>query len=200
MTIGQRFAIGRYPVTFGEYDRFCQAKRRKKPQDEGWGRGRRPVMNVSCDNAQAYIAWLTQESGRAYRLPSDAEWEYACRADTTTPTRSATRSRPITPITPIPDYARTSEVGANPVNPWGLHDMHGNVWEWIEDDWHENYQGAPIDESAWKDAGARRKPRLCVLRGGSWLNPGLCRSAHRGRGGADVRDVDIGVRVARTLS
>jgi hypothetical protein len=76
VTIGQRFAIGRYPIAFVEYDRFCEARRREKPGDESWGRGRRPVINVSWDDAQAYIAWLSQETGKAYRLPSEAEWEY----------------------------------------------------------------------------------------------------------------------------
>jgi formylglycine-generating enzyme required for sulfatase activity len=157
-------------------------------------------MNVSCDNAQAYIAWLSPETGRAYRLPSEAECEYACRADTTTRYSFGNAIKPDNanyPDSGLRPHQRGRRLSGKPL---GLHNMHGNVWEWIEDDWHENYQGAPIDESAWKDAGAGRKPRLCVLRGGSWLNPGLCRSAHRGRGAADVRDVDIGVRVARTLS
>ena len=97
--------------------------------------------------------------------------------------------------------SRTSEVGAYSANPWGLHDMHGNVWEWVEDDWHENYQAAPTDGSAWKDAGAARNPRLCVLRGGSWnFNPWYCRSAYRFRSDADVRNYTLGFRVARTLS
>src|SRR5262249_31216216 len=77
--IGRRFAIGRYTVTFDEYDRFCDATRREKPRDKGWGRGRRPVVNVSRDDAEAYITWLSHETGSAYRLPTEAEWEYVCR-------------------------------------------------------------------------------------------------------------------------
>jgi formylglycine-generating enzyme required for sulfatase activity len=168
VTIGQRFAIGRYPVTFNEYDRFCEAKRRKPPEDKGWGRGRRPVINVSWNDAQAYIAWLSQETGRTYRLPSEAEWEYACRAGTTTRYSFGDMITPENANHLDSGLSRTSEVGAYPANPWGLHDMHGNVWEWAEDDWHENYRGAPADGSAWKDAGAGRNPRRCVLRGGSW--------------------------------
>jgi formylglycine-generating enzyme required for sulfatase activity len=201
VTIGQRFAIGRYPVTFDEYDRFCEAKRGKKPADEGWGRARRPVINVSWDDAQAYISWLSQETGRIYRLASEAEWEYACRAGTTTRYSFGDAITSEDANHADSGLGRTSEVGAHPANPWGLHDMHGNVWEWVEDDWHENYQGAPSDQAAWLAAKAGRNPRLCVLRGGSWGGfPWGCRSAFRNRGGADTRVNNVGFRVARTLS
>ena len=91
VAIGRHFAIGRYPVTFDEYDRFCEGKRREKPHDQGWGRGRRPIINVSWDDAQAYIAWLSQETGEAYRLPSEAEWESAAAPARRPAIRSATR-------------------------------------------------------------------------------------------------------------
>jgi formylglycine-generating enzyme required for sulfatase activity len=168
VTIGRRFALGRYPVTFDEYDRFCEATRREKPGDEGWGRGRRPVINISWDDAQAYIAWLSQETGKTYRLPSEAEWEYACRAGTTTRYSFGDAITPQNANYGDSGLGRTSEVGTYPANPWKIHDMHGNVWEWLKDDWHENYQSAPTDGSAWKDAQKGREPRLCVLRGGSW--------------------------------
>ena len=201
VTIGQRFAIGRYPVTFDEYDRFCEAKGQKKPEDPGWGRGRRPAINVSWDDAQAYIAWLSQETNRAYRLPSEAEWEYACRAGTTTRYSFGDAITPDNANYADSGLGRTSEVGGYPANPWGLHDMHGNIWEWVEDDWHENYRGAPADGSVWKETKTGSGPRLCVLRGGSWGGDSwLCRSAFRVGGGSHYRGYDIGFRVARTLS
>jgi len=135
VTIGQRFAIGRHPVTFDEYDRFCEAKQPKQPADEGWGRGRRPVINISWQDAQVYIAWLSQETGRAYRLPSEAEWEYACRAGTATRYSFGDAITPENANFSDSGLGRTSEVGAYSANPWSLYDMHGNVWEWVEDDW-----------------------------------------------------------------
>jgi len=201
VAISQRFAIGRYPVTFDEYDRFCEAKGQKKPEDPGWGRGRRPAINVSWDDAQAYIAWLSQETNRAYRLPSEAEWEYACRAGTTTRYSFGDAITPDNANYADSGLDRTSEVGGYPANPWGLHDMHGNIWEWVEDDWHENYRGAPADGSVWKETKTGSGPRLCVLRGGSWGGDSwLCRSAFRVGGGSHYRGYDIGYRVARTLS
>jgi len=96
---------------------------------------------------------------------------------------------------------RTTEIGTYPANRWGLHDMHGNVWEWVEDDWHENYRGAPTDGSAWKEPGASSNQRRCVLRGGSWgIDSRSCRSACRGRVIASSQNGYIGFRVARTLS
>jgi formylglycine-generating enzyme required for sulfatase activity len=159
---------------------------------------------LSWDDAQAYLNWLSQEIGRAHRLPSEAEWEFACRAGTTT---RYSFGDAITPQQA--NYAsgffqvflsgRTSEVGTYSPNSWGLHDMHGNVWEWVEDDWHKNYQGAPNDGSAWTAKGAVW-PRRCVLRGGSWvLKPKECRSAYRSWTVTDLRSYSVGFRVARTL-
>jgi formylglycine-generating enzyme required for sulfatase activity len=192
-------------VTFDEYDRFCERARREKPGDEGWGRGRRPVINVSWDDAQAYIAWLSHETGKTYRLPSEAEWEYACRAGTTS---RHSFGDAITPrdanygkvLGRTREVGRTSEVGTYPANSWGLHDMHGNVLEWVEDGWHHGYMGAPKDGSAWKGA----EPVIFdehVLRGGSWRSYSRnCRSAYRGGVDTDSRDYSVGFRVARTLS
>src|SRR5262249_48685014 len=168
----------------------------ENPAGAGWGRARRPVINVSWDDAHAYIAWLSQETGRAYRLPSEAEWEYACRASTTSRYSFGDAITPRNANYDASGLGRTREVGAYPANPWGLYDMHGNVWEWVEDDWHDNYKHATSDGSAWKDTGQGQNP---VLRGGSWLDvSSRCRSACRIR--ADFRSDHFRVRVARTLS
>jgi formylglycine-generating enzyme required for sulfatase activity len=195
--IGQPFALGRYAVTFEEYDRFCEETGREKPGDQGWGRGRRPVINVSWDDAQAYCAWLAEHTGRPYRLPSEAEWEYACRAGTQTAFSWGDE--------PSPDRAnfagsvrRTMEVGAYPSNAWGLHEMHGNVREWCGDGWHRSYEGHPSDGSSWIDD--THLPGR-VMRGGSWsLYPGFARSAFRDWFVPGYRISDLGFRVSRTLT
>ncbi len=192
------FAIGRYEVSFAEWDAClaaggCDGYR---PADQGWGRGARPVINVSWQDANAYAAWLSRTTGHAYRLPSEAEWEYAARAGTATPfhfgaTLSAGQANYGQGI------GKTAPVGSFPSNAFGLHDVHGNVWERVEDCYRDNYKGAPGDGRAWLaggDCGAR------VLRGGSWDNePKLARAAYRGWVNlADRYDV-VGFRIARTL-
>ena len=191
------FEVARYPVTFEEYDHFAEAMGREKPDDESWGRGRRPVINVSWKDAKAYVDWLSDVTGEAYRLPSEAEWEYACRAGTTTRHSWGDEK-------PTPEQAnfgenvgKTTEVGAYPANPWGLYDMHGNVWEWVEDCWHDSYEGAPSDGSAWTSGGDKSRQ---VQRGGSWnYGPRGLRSAFRVKNLASDRLNDWGFRVARTL-
>jgi len=199
------FSIGKYAVTFAQFDAFCAATGRQPPGDHGWGRGERPVINVSWEEAVAYAAWLSKETGEHYRLPTEAEWEYAARAGTTTPfwtghcikTDQANYNGNY-------DYAvcraktgvyrnRTLRVGSLPANPWGLHEVHGNVWEWVQDQYHDSYQGAPSDGSAW-EAGDRSAR---VLRGGSWFySPRFLRSASRDRGDAGYRHYDLGFRLA----
>jgi formylglycine-generating enzyme required for sulfatase activity len=185
VTFLRPFALGRCPVTFDQYDHFCAQTKREEAEDEGWGRGQRPVINVSWDDAEAYSRWLSRQTWQTYRLPSEAEWEYACRAGTTT--RSwwgDIRLR------------RTTEIGSYPPNPWGLCDMYGNVWEWVEDCWDDSYEGAPKDGSAWMRGDCSRR----VLRGGSWgSEPEYLRSAYRLRIRTDYRNYGIGFRVARTL-
>jgi formylglycine-generating enzyme required for sulfatase activity len=207
VTIAESFALGRYSVTFDEHDEFAATTGQEPAGDEGWGRGRRPVINVSWGDAQAYVAWLSKRTGATYRLPSEAEWEYACRAGTTTPfhfgptistdeanydgnnTYGAGRKGA--------DREQTLPVGSFPANDFGLHDMHGNVWEWCADVWHESYDGAPLDGSAWLEGGDQGRR---VLRGGSWnSNPRFLRSATR-NWFEPVNCVNrVGFRVARTL-
>jgi formylglycine-generating enzyme required for sulfatase activity len=197
VTIAEPFAIGKYEVTFEEWD-ACVADGGcggHKPNDR-WGRGRQPVINVSWNHADAYVSWLSERTGEEYRLPSEAEWEYAARAGTTT------RYSWGDEITP--DHAnyggnvgRTTEVGSYAANPWGLHHMHGNVWEWVEDCLNETYEGAPEDGSAWTTGNCSSR----VVRGGSWdLGPGGLRSARRFGVVPGNRNYNLGFRVARTLT
>jgi len=151
---------------------------------------------VNWHDAQAYAAWLREQSGgKAYRLLSEAEWEYCCRAGTTSAYSTGDE------ITPAQANFGLNSKGTTPVsrfppNAWGLRDMHGNVWEWCEDNWHPNYEDAPEDGSAWKGGNASSR----VLRGGSWSGiPRVLRSADRDGYPPDFRDDDVGFRVARTL-
>jgi formylglycine-generating enzyme required for sulfatase activity len=196
VTIGARFAVGRYPVTFEEYDRFAEETGSKKPDDRGWGRGRRPVIDVSWEDATAYVKWLSEETGESYRLLSEAEWEYACRAGTETRyCFGDTIKKGQANIDG--KVGKTTEVGSYPANYWGLYDTHGNVWEWVEDVWHDNYEGAPDGGSAWTEGGDSGRR---VLRGGSWYDfPRNLRSAIRLRFAPGYRNVDDGFRVARTF-
>ncbi len=184
------FAVGRFSVTFAEWE----ASGLEHTPDEAWGRGRRPVINVSWQDAQAYASWLSQRTGKTYRLLSEAEWEYCSRAGTTT---KYAFGDSITAKQAQFAARKTVEVGAFPPNDWGIYDMHGNVWEWCEDNWHANYAGEPPnDGSVWK--GGDRTLR--VLRGGSWTQkPWFLRSANRISKRPTARHRDIGFRVARTL-
>ena len=191
------FAMGVKEVTFDEWDACvrgggCGGYR---PDDwEGWGQGARPVMVVSWADAQAYVQWLSESTGAAYRLPSESEWEYAARGGTTTPFHTGP-----TISTDQANYAgnRTMPAGTFAPNVFGLYDVHGNVWEWVEDCWHETYAGAPGDGSAWTRGG---NCGLRVLRGGSWLDPpGRIRSAFRYRDSTGWRVDFAGFRVSRTL-
>ena len=210
--IATPFAMGVHAVTFDDYERFTRATDARLPDDHRWGRGQRPVINVSGRDAQAYCTWLAAQSGHNYRLPSEAEWEYACRAGTTTPFHIGEQLTPEQANfngnttyngSAEGEYrARTLPVGSFPPNAFGLHDMHGNVLEWCQDRWHDNYQGAPDDGAIWNAGDAASR----VLRGGSWDNaPQLCRAASRVRGapashvrGAPAfRYLNVGFRVCR---
>ncbi|MFM8442236.1 MAG: formylglycine-generating enzyme family protein [Methylococcus sp.] len=200
VTIAQPFAMSRDEVTFDDYDRFAKATNRKPPDDSGWGRGNRPVIKVSWQDAQDYAAWLSKQTHQTYRLPSEAEWEYAARAGTSTAywwgdelgKNHANGGGGGSEW----DGKQTAPVGSFPANPWGLRDTAGNVWEWVEDCWHDNYEGAPGDGSAWTgDQGCDRG-----VRGGSWyVNPQNPRSAFRLRYRPDGTDIIRGFRLARAL-
>jgi formylglycine-generating enzyme required for sulfatase activity len=164
--IGYRFALGRYAVVFAEYDHFCEVTTSKKPADQGWGRGRRPVINVDWRDAQAYVEWLSHETGQVYRLPSEAEWEYACRAGTTTRYSWGDDISNKNANCGGGWFSKTKEVGSYPANPWGLYDMHGNVFEWMEDMWHDSYSGAPVDGAAWTDGKGTNSDSLASCAGG----------------------------------
>jgi hypothetical protein len=167
----------------------------------------RPVEQVSWHDAKAFCRQLADRTGRAYTLPSEAQWEYACRAGMTSPFAFGGT---ITPELANYDgftYAgspkgvwvyrgQTTAVGAFPANAWGLQDMHGNVWEWCLDHWHDSYASAPGDGSAWLDSEDENNSIHRLLRGGSWdLSPGVCRSACRGRNQPDDAYDDVGFRV-----
>ena len=157
---------------------------------------------MSWDDAAAYTGWLSAETGEEYRLPSEAEWEYAARAGTTTsygwgPFIGRNRAN-CDGCGSRWDASRTAPAGSFAANPWGLHDVHGNVWEWVADCWHADYSGAPADGSAWT-GGADCRHR--VLRGGSWFSYGLIRrGAFRLWEAAGFRDAYVGIRLARTLA
>lgn len=191
------FAICRYPVTFAEYDHYCDATGRGKPDDEGWGRGLMPVINVSWDEAVAYAAWLSEQTGKPYRLPSEAEWEYACRAGTETAYWWGDAFDPAMANTMEGGPDRTTEVGSYPANPWGLFDTLGSTWEWAEDHYHSVYQDAPRDSRDWVNAAetvADESPR--VFRGGSWFdNQDYVRCAFRTGNNPNLRLNFIGFRV-----
>jgi formylglycine-generating enzyme required for sulfatase activity len=195
VTIARPFAAGKYEVTFVEWHAcVTNGGCAHRPGDQGWGRGRRPAVNVSWHDAKEYVAWLSRKTGKTYRLLSEAEWEYAARAGTTT--RYAFGDL-ISKSQAQLMAGQTAEVGTFPPNAWGLYDMHGNVWEWCEDSWHADYKGAPQDGSVWQGGDVS----LRVLRGGAWYDRGpvYLRSAFRFRLLPTSRNYDVGFRLARTL-
>ena len=197
VTIEKPFAVGIYPVTFEEWDACavdggCGGY---MPGDSGWGRGKSPVFGVSWEDAQAYVKWLSRKTRDVYRLLSEAEWEYTARAGTTT------RYSFGDDITPSDanygkNIGQPQPVGSYKANGFGLHDMHGNVWERVQDCWNESYAGAPNNGDAWEVGACSAR----VLRGGSWSNLSRdLRSAIRYWTHSGYRNYSNGFRVARTL-
>ncbi|MBK8176392.1 MAG: SUMF1/EgtB/PvdO family nonheme iron enzyme [Rhodospirillales bacterium] len=196
VAIRHPIAMSRYMITFEQYDHFCELAGKTRPLDEGWGRARRPVFNVSWQDACDYAAWLSAVTGHRYRLPTEAEWEYACRAGTTT--RYAFGDAITGKFANVDGIVKkTTDSGRFPANRWGLYDMHGNLWEWVEDVWHDSYVGAPCDGSAWTIGGDDSKR---VVRGGSYSYPvAEARSAVRCGQDRFTRDVHHGFRLVRDL-
>ncbi|NOR40627.1 MAG: SUMF1/EgtB/PvdO family nonheme iron enzyme, partial [Gammaproteobacteria bacterium] len=191
-------SISRYEVTFAEYDRFARATGRRLPYDETWGRGDRPVINVSWNDASDYVAWLSKQTGKTYRLPSEAEWEYAVRAGTDSMHWWASYDE----ITHANCYDCGSEwdgqksapVGSFPANKYGVHDMTGNVQEWTQDCYQPGYADAPVDGSAMAKPYCTQQ----VVRGGAYTSPlDSLRSAKRGQFDQDTRLDNLGFRVVR---
>jgi formylglycine-generating enzyme required for sulfatase activity len=205
----QSFAFGRTEVTFDEYDRFARATGRELPDDEGWGRGNRPVINVSWYDAVAYAEWLSDQTGKACRLLTETEWEYTARAGTTPPF-STGDCITIDQANYAGNYDYTT-CGAKtgvflgetipavspPPNHWELHEVHNNVWEWMQDCWHDNYEGSPSSCAVWEEGG---DSNLHMIRGGSLgFKPVEIRSAYREGFTADDAEDSIGFLLARTL-
>ncbi len=198
VAIPRSFALGRYEVTFDEWkacsdDGVCAAD----PDDHKWGRGRRPIINITFDQIKTYLAWLSSKTGHTYRLPSEAEWEYAARGGTKTKYswgdeigKEKANCRDCGPEI----SHQTSPVGTFEPNPFGLYDMHGNVWEWVEDCWNPSYENAPADGSARLDGDCASR----ITRSGSWyyFSKNL-RSAARSKFPARAYSYGIGFRVLR---
>lgn len=199
--IAQTFAVSKFEVTFSEWD-ACAVAGPCPAAPDSWGRGEMPVINVSWEDAKVYVEWLSLLTGEDYRLLSEAEWEYAARAGTDSRYSWGddlrTDSANCDGCGSRWDLKQTAPVGSFKPNAFGLHDMHGNVWEWTEDSWHANYNGAPSDGSAWLSGG---DPSIRIVRGGAWRNEGyLVRAAVRERRHVKVRFDTLGFRVARTLA
>ena len=194
------FKLGKHEVTFAQWD-ACVADGgcgRSAPDYKGWGRGNRPVIYVSWDDIQSFIAWLNARTGGNFRLPTEAEWEYAARAGSTTKyswgdSIGSNRAN-CDGCGSRWDDDRTAPVGSFSANAWGLHDLHGNVWEWVQDCWNNSYAGAPTDGSAWTSGDCGRR----VYRGGSWYGyPRDVRSANRYWAPRSNRFDNIGFRLAQ---
>jgi formylglycine-generating enzyme required for sulfatase activity len=202
VAIPSPFAVSRFEVTFEQWD-ACVALREctHVPGDQGWGRGTRPVINVSWYDGQQYIRWLSKYTGKHYRLLSEAEWEYAARAGTKNVypwgDEIGHNNANCAGCGSQWDNKETAPVGAFAANWFGVHEMLGNVWEWVEDCYEAGYDGAPTDGSARTDGDCN----LRVLRGGSWdFGPQFLRAALRLRDATESRRGNVGLRVARTLT
>jgi formylglycine-generating enzyme required for sulfatase activity/predicted nucleic acid-binding Zn ribbon protein len=202
------FEMLKTPVTFAMYDAYCEIHDFDRPNDEGWGRGSRPVINVDYWRVVQYCQWLKKQTGWQVRLPTEAEWEYACRAGTTTPfwTGETITTEQANFDGSYPSYytggekgvrrGMTTPVGEFPANPWGLHDMHGNVWEWCSSEYDEAYGGMELLSACLHSE--NQNPR--VVRGGSWSNvASVVRSASRNKLSPKLHFLKVGFRLVREI-
>ncbi|MFZ0125213.1 MAG: formylglycine-generating enzyme family protein [Xanthobacteraceae bacterium] len=207
VTIARPFAVSKYDVTFNDWDACVSVggcPREGRAGDVDWGRDTRPVIYVSWDDAQQYVAWLSLMTGKPYRLLSDAEFEYAARAGTQTAypwgndigKNNANCAGCGSQWSGSAGTWQTAPVGSFAANRFGLHDMVGNIWKWVQDCYHPNYNGAPTDGSTWTGGDCTAR----VIRGGSWGGgPEFVRPAFRDRSATNDRNYTLGFRVARTL-
>lgn len=198
------FLIGKFELTFDQWDAcYDDGGCDHRANDHGWGRGSMPVVDVSWKDAKQYVRWLARKTGKPYRLPTEAEWEYAARAGTKGPFSFSGKistdkanydgSRSFEGSRKTSKRGRTVRTGYYPANPWGLHEVHANAWEWTEDCWHDRYSGAPRDGSAWLSGSCDKRS----VRSGSWNDsPTKARSANRYGEKPGVRDSLTGFRVA----
>jgi len=199
------FEIGKYEVTFDQFDAYTNAMASENIDDSGWNRGGKPVVNVSWDMIQDYIIWLNSKTGKEYRLPNESEWEYAARAGSTEDFSIAADQSVLCDHGNIADDAElcedghkfTAEVGKYAGNAWGVHDMYGNVREWTDDCWHSNYVGAPANGRSWKTNGDCEKR---IVRGGAWYSRAPMQSLSvRNKMRTSSKGNGTGFRLARSL-
>jgi formylglycine-generating enzyme required for sulfatase activity len=200
VVIANSFAIGRREITFDEWDLCVSAGGCKyRPDDRGWGRGSRPIIDVSWDDAHEFVTWLSRKTGKNYRLPSEAEWEYAARAGTESSYwwgRTAVKGNANCDDCADAPLRKTLPVQSFRPNGFGLFDVSGNVAEWVEDCWNDNYRGAPANGAAWTTGQCQQRS----LRGGSFAAKSIfVRPAARFRYDQDVRYYANGFRVVRGL-
>jgi formylglycine-generating enzyme required for sulfatase activity len=198
--IGKAFAIAKHEVTFEEWDRCVdEGGCKHRPDDRDWGREKRPVINVTWTDAKEFAAWMSQKTGHTYRLPSEAEWEYAARGGVNTPYwwgRDIGTKQANCRDCKVDNTLQTLPVGSFKANPFGLHDTAGNAAEWVEDCWNDDYRGAPNNGKAWETG----QCRLRVLRGGAFDSQArYLRSQSRFRYDSDVRFSANGFRIVREL-
>ena len=203
VTIAKPFAVSKFETTFAEWQ-ACVAARgcNHNPDDSRWGRGSRPVIDVSWNDAKQYVAWLSRKTGKTYRLLAEAEWEYAARAGSTAlyswGNDAGRDNANCSGCGGEWDGKRSAPVGSFKPNAFGLHDMHGNVWEWVEDCWQRGHVGAPVDGSA-RITGCPDDAERVTRGGGLAQEPKNIRATVRNNWSRDGRSNGIGFRVARSL-